>query len=406
MPSQNHKIFVTTAIHPTPRVQQVRGMFDLAEEKTSQLRWNIHLPLEEKPWNIGLIVGPSGCGKSTIARHLWSDNVIASANHSWPDDHSLVDGFPPDMPIKDIIELLCSVGFSSPPAWLRPFPVLSTGQQFRVTLARALAEARAGQPVVFDEYTSVVDRTVAQIGSAAVAKTVRRRKLQFVAVTCHDDVEDWLQPDWVYRPAENRFQWRCLRRRPDIHLEMVRCQPSAWALFAPHHYLSHALHRSATCFLATWKDRPVAFSAWMNHMGKGPPTKREHRTVTLPDYQGVGIGNRLSAFIASVWKALSYRAISTTTHPAMIAARCRSPDWKMHRRPSLSAGPEKKIRSLKHASTRLTAGFTYIGPAIDPTLAVRFLEIRHGRQTQTPDQKVYQGSVRPHSRRSLRSRRL
>jgi hypothetical protein len=68
--------------------------------------------------------------------------------------------------------------------------VLSTGQQFRCNLARAVA--LAADPIVFDEFTSVVDRTVAQIGSAAVAREVRRRKLRFVAVTCHEDVE-WLQ---------------------------------------------------------------------------------------------------------------------------------------------------------------------------------------------------------------------
>src|SRR4029077_5021989 len=61
--------------------------------------------------------------------------------------------------------------------------------------------------IVMDEFTSVVDRTVAQIGSAALAKTVRQRGQKFIAVTCHEDVEDWLQPDWVYRPAPNFFAW-------------------------------------------------------------------------------------------------------------------------------------------------------------------------------------------------------
>src|SRR5436190_1330716 len=119
--------------------------------------------------------------------------------------------------------------------------------------------AAPDRPVVFDEFTSVVDRTVAQIGSAALAKTVRQRAQQFVAVTCHEDVEAWLQPDWVYRPAENVFAWRRLRRRPVIALDVVRCRASAWALFAPHHYLSHGLSRGAVCFLASWNARPVAF---------------------------------------------------------------------------------------------------------------------------------------------------
>jgi hypothetical protein len=91
--------------------------------------------------------------------------------------------------------------------------VLSTGQQFRAALARTLAEALTDRRlVVFDEYTSVADRTLAQTCSHALQKTVRHHKLQCIAVTCHDDVTDWLQPDWTYEPAENRFAWRSLRR--------------------------------------------------------------------------------------------------------------------------------------------------------------------------------------------------
>jgi hypothetical protein len=256
---------------------------------------------------------------------------------------------------------LCAVGFSSPPAWLRPFPVLSTGQQFRVTLARLLAEAP--RLVVLDEYTSVVDRTVARVGSAALAKTVRARGQRFVAVTCHEDVEDWLQPDWVYRPAENLFLWRCLQRRPGIALTVVRCQASAWPLFAGNHYLSGNLNRSAVCFLATWEERPVAFSAWLPFFGRAGSVRdrrarREHRTVTLPDYQGVGIGNTLSDFCASLWAGLGYRATSTTTHPAMIRARLRSANWRLTRRPSFAAAHEGKVRHAVTCHTSQTIPFT------------------------------------------------
>ena len=358
-------ITVESPIAESPRVSQLRGTFDLVGEKSSRLQWNVSLPLDERPWNIGLIAGPSGCGKSTIARHFWPDHL--HRDFTWPRDAALLDGFPAPLSIKDITALLSAVGFSSPPAWLRPFHVLSTGQQFRVTLARLLAEAP--ELAVMDEYTSVVDRTVAQIGSAALVKVIRQRGQRFIAVTCHDDVEPWLQPDWVYRPAENAFTWRCLRRRPPISLTVVRCQASAWRLFAAHHYLSSALNRSAACFLASWDDRPVAFSAWLPFVGAGPPARREHRTVTLPDFQGAGIGNALSATLASMWKALGYRAISTTTHPAMMRARQKSPHWRMRRPPSLAIGSERRLKKLQHATTRLTAGFEYVGPSLPRRLA-------------------------------------
>jgi GNAT superfamily N-acetyltransferase len=365
-------ITVESAIAATPRVAQLRGLFDLRAEANSRLEWTVRMPLEDRPWHIGLITGPSGCGKSTIARHLWPAQLAHCANLTWPAGHALVDGFPAALSIKDIAGLLSAVGFSSPPAWLRPFAVLSTGQQFRATLARLLAEALVDPErplIVQDEYTSVIDRTVARIGSAALARAVRGRGLRFVAVSCHDDVIDWLQPDWVYRPAEDSFTWRSLRRRPAIALSVQRCRPEAWTLFSHHHYLSHGLVRGATCFLACWEDRPVAFSAWLPFVGAGRPARREHRTVTLPDYQGAGIGHALSTLLASMWRGLGYRATSTTTHPALIQARRRSPFWVLRRAPSLAASRPERLPGLRHATTRLTAGFEYTGPALPQRLA-------------------------------------
>src|SRR5262249_4186263 len=123
------------------------------------------------------------------------------------------------------------------------------------------------------------------------------------------------------------FTWRLLRRRPAITLEVFRCRAAAWALFHHHHYLNQSLAKAAVCFLATSDRRAVAFSAWVNALPRRGG-RREHRTVTLPDYQGVGIGFALSTFLASLWKGLGFRATSTTTHPAFIGARRRSPLWR------------------------------------------------------------------------------
>ncbi len=128
-------VTVESPIERSPRVLQVEGLFDLQAEAVSRCSWTVALPLDERPWHIGLIVGPSGCGKSTIARHLWPETDAASG-FAWPTNRSLLDAFPAELSVKDVVALLSSVGFSSPPCWLRPYEVLSTGQKFRVTLAR------------------------------------------------------------------------------------------------------------------------------------------------------------------------------------------------------------------------------------------------------------------------------
>ena len=372
------RVVRTCGINRTARVAQLEGYFDLPPARTVTLEWDVNLPIEDRPWSVGLIVGPSGSGKSSIARDLFGDRVVQG--YDWPVNKSVVDGFPKGMSIKQITGLLSSVGFSAPPSWLRPFAVLSTGEQFRVTLARALAEAGAAIAVV-DEFTSVVDRKVARIGSAAVAKAVRRAEQQFIAVTCHTDVESWLQPDWIYQPHLRRFRWRELQARPPIALTVRRCAPDEWARFREHHYLNTDLNIGARCFLACIDDEPVGFTAVLPLMGyRG--RWREHRTVCLPEYQGVGIGMAQSSVVGSIVTAATEGDYySTTSHPAFIAARARSPLWRQQRAQAMSGGRQRwggdtgtRNRPRKLRSFRMTATFEYVGPRADKDQARRMWE--------------------------------
>jgi GNAT superfamily N-acetyltransferase len=356
---------------------QCEGLFDIPIAQRSEQKWVVDFELPER-WNVGLIVGPSGCGKTTIAREVFGD-AIAPESWRWPHSQAIIDGFPRSMSIKEIIELLCSVGFSSPPSWLRPFRVLSTGEQFRAHVARTLAEL--GELAVVDEFTSVVDRTVAKIASAAVQKCVRRRAQRLIAVTCHYDIVEWLEPDWIYDPSTGEFRVGRSLRRPEIKLDVFRVHHSAWQIFRKHHYLSSVLNHSAVCFLAEWEKRPVAFSSWVHFVTRrsAGATKREHRTVTLPDFQGVGIGNALSNFCASLWRGLGFRAISTTSHPAMIRLRLASKNWVCRRYGSSSSSSTWRRATGFRAGTgtawnRWTAGFEYIGPAMARAEAKRLLE--------------------------------
>lgn len=369
-----------TPVVRSGRVMQLEGLFDVAPGQRSTNRWTVELPIDEgEPWQIGLVVGPSGSGKSTLAREAFADCFAES--YIWPDDRAVVDGFPEELGIKDVTTALSSVGFSSPPAWLRPFRCLSNGEQFRATLARAVVDPRPR--ILVDEFTSVVDRTVAQIGSVAVAKAVRRVPgKQFVAVTCHDDVEAWLCPDWIVEMPAGTFARRSLRR-PSIELEICRVHHSAWNTFKHHHYLTATLHKAAKCFCAFYRGRPVAFDAWLPFVGRlkdGRKAMRGSRTVCLPDFQGVGIGNALFTHIAAVWKTLGYRAFSCTAHPAEIRSRMRSDKWVMTRKPSRSprdssAKKDKQWKSLAASRSfhRLTASFEYVGPAVELETAKRLV---------------------------------
>jgi len=346
---------------------QIEGMFDVAPAETSGETWNVHLPLEEREWNIGLIVGPSGCGKSTIAREVWGDAVFESFD--WPPDKSVLDAFPKNMSIKDISALLSSVGFSSPPLWLRPYRVLSTGQKMRVDTARLLAQDN--KTSVMDEFTSVVDRTVAQIGSAAIARTVRKRGQRFVAVTCHYDVTEWLQPDWVYQPHTSEFLWRFPERFPRIELEVKRVHHTAWRLFKQYHYLSAKYNTGTRTFVAFLDSAPVALVGVI--IAPHPNVQKRyriHRAVCLPDYQGVGIGKSMMNHLAGAYKALGMRMLCTTGHPALIGAWKKGTVWRcIHHGLKRPHHHSSGVRRWRTSYDRITATFEYVGDVMDSSEA-------------------------------------
>jgi ABC-type ATPase with predicted acetyltransferase domain len=181
------------------RVSEVMTDFDINPTHSNEL-FEGSIDIEDENWNVGIIVGGSGTGKSTIAKQLFSENYISGYQY---DNRSVLDNMPNNCTTKEIELAFTSVGFASPPCWLKPYHVLSTGEKMRVDLARAILSKN--DMVVFDEFTSVVDRVVAKTCSVAVQKEIRRRDKKFIAVTCHKDIIEYLQPDWVYDTDQKCF---------------------------------------------------------------------------------------------------------------------------------------------------------------------------------------------------------
>jgi len=347
---------VETPVHRTFRVEQIAGMFDVPLPKRASETFRAEVPDLSEDWSIGVIVGPSGSGKSTIARRAFGKHLYNA--RAWPEDRAVVDGFESDS-TRQITGMLTRVGFSSPPSWVKPYRVLSRGEQFRCELARALLQRKL--LVVFDEFTSVVDRTVAQIGSAAVSKAIRgdAAKPRFVAVTCHYDVLPWLEPDWVLDMASGKLDRRRLRR-PRIELGLYHCRNSLWPLFARHHYLSGSLSPVAQCFAAYWKKRLVAFCGVLSLVGR-KNRWRISRLVTLPDFQGLGIGMAVAEAVAEIYRSRGHRINITAGHPAVIAHCRRAPAWRTVGIRRANRRGTRLRSNYRDSSGRAVVSFEYVG---------------------------------------------
>ena len=88
---------------------------------------------------------------------------------------------------------LSAVGLNSLPVWCRPRNVLSVGEGFRADIALNIDNG-----AMFDEFTSTIDRTVAQSTSNGLQKYIRDNGYHNVVFcSCHKDYIPFLKPNIV-----------------------------------------------------------------------------------------------------------------------------------------------------------------------------------------------------------------
>ncbi len=401
---------------------QVAGMLDVPSDQRLAHELVAEVPGLDEQWIMGAIVGPSGSGKTTLARQAFH---AIDQPRPWPNDRAIVDvlgeegggrvgegegGSDADgtrsapTTIKDITRTLVGVGLGSVPTWLKPYRVLSGGERFRADLARAILSRaeqcsvppRAQCVVVIDEFTSTLDRNSAQTTAMAVARLMRTNQQsnarhspsagpapRLVLITCHTDVLPWLAPDWVIELDPIAAPRLVYRPFPPPHFDLVvqRVPQSLWRGFAAQHYLAHGLAASATCYAAILKGSafevqdlakkqkpalscppsPVAFCAVAATLG-WKKSKHIARLVTLPEFQGLGIGGRLLDEVARRESQRGTRITITASHPAILAHCSNSPRWQfVEVKKTGSTRQRYQGREVRCSAGRAVASFRYTG---------------------------------------------
>jgi ABC-type lipoprotein export system ATPase subunit len=343
----------------------VYDAYDLKESDEASVKINLLEPseLKREDWNIGLIVGPSGAGKSTAL-----NNIAPQPSFSFDPKKALISNFDFLEP-SEAAKLLTSIGLSSVPAWLRPYGVLSNGEQYRARLAMVLGKAAPNEIITVDEYTSVIDRNVAKAMSVAVSKYIRREGLKVVLASCHYDIIDWLQPDFVYEPKKGGApvwgDWLWCGP-PIFELNAVRRSYEAWDLFKEHHYLTDQLNKAFGIVTFEHGSQPVALVAFKPQpTGAIPNGYGLSRTVVLPDFQGMGIGKKVSEVVAAALVNEGKRVFTKTVNPALGEYRNASPNW----RPTSKNGKIRNdVETDGRAINRLTRAsycHEYTGPPLE-----------------------------------------
>jgi len=341
--------------------QYVYDTFDIQNQEETSVSIPMDLGSAKTfDWNIGLILGGSGSGKTTILKKCGQLKKVEFDQYK-----PLISNFDWLEP-KDATLVLTSMGLSSVPTWLRSFHTLSNGEQYRATLAYLVASAKDGEVILVDEYTSVVDRDVAKAMSFALQKYIRRENKRIILASCHYDILEWLMPDWTCSPQKGGALERCdyLRQgRPQITLQVSRVEVETWDLFKKHHYLTEEVNKSCKFLLFEWNDKPIGIVAIINQPRKGCPNGFAiSRIVIMPDFQGMGLGVKLSEFCGGLIRNMSGLCFIKTVNPALGEYFNKSKNW----RPTLKNGKVGNTNddNAKNRKTRLSYCHEYIGASI------------------------------------------
>tara|TARA_R110000744_G_scaffold296545_1_gene406435 strand:+ start:39 stop:1220 length:1182 start_codon:yes stop_codon:yes gene_type:complete len=352
--------------------------FDIQNKEETSVKIPINFAECKKfDWNIGVIYGGSGTGKTTLLKEFGD-----LTNDEFDENKPLISNFDWLEP-KEATFLLSAMGLASVPTWLRPYALLSNGEQYRASLAYKVAKAKDGEVILIDEFTSVVDRDVAKAMSNALQKYIRRTNKKIILASCHFDIMEWLLPDWTYSPLKGRVEKHEYRlsNRPKIELSVFRCRYETWNIFKQHHYLSEELNKAAKSFVFLMNDKPVAFIAVLP-MPSGTISNayRVSRLVVLPDFQGLGIGIDILNLIGSMYKKDEKKLYIKTSNPSLFKGMERNKKhWiittQNNNIESIKKQNEKfksegKDNGMKLRKESITKGYKFIGEEYDQDINV------------------------------------
>lgn len=328
---QTYHVKLESEISDSYKCKRAADSLDIDVKKKSIHELNICCDIE-KDFNIGLIIGSSGSGKTTLAKKIYGENCFKNYLNN---EKTILDQFPEKFTYDECAEMLTGIGLSSVPCWIRPIKTLSNGQKSRAEAALSMCQNDIS---VIDEWTSVVDRTVAKVMSHCIQKHARKTDKKIVLLSCHYDVIDWINPDWIIdcnkqEFIDRRLLCRDFKRSELLKFEIKKCERKSWKYFSKYHYLSENLPggyiETFGLFLGL---NQIGFQCFANYVPHSNKNKKKimhfNRTVIHPDYCGFGLGIHFINKTAEIMNKIGFKIMGKFSSIPVYKSLIKSKHWK------------------------------------------------------------------------------
>ncbi len=196
---QTYEVNLKSKIFNNYRCKRACDSLDIDIKKKSEHNFKIECDLETN-FNIGLIYGNSGSGKTTLAKKIYGENIF---DIKLNEDECIMNQLNEEYNYDECAMILNGIGLNSVPCWVKPLKTLSNGQRARAEAVYLMQSKK--DIVVIDEWTSVVDRTIAKVMSLCLNKYAKKNNKKIIVLSCHKDIIEWLNPDWIIDCNKQEF---------------------------------------------------------------------------------------------------------------------------------------------------------------------------------------------------------
>lgn len=289
--------YLTKPQNITQRVAEVAEAFGVGVDESIE-----HVVLDNYEFNeefdVCYITGASGSGKSSLLRELKQHYNVEDVDFDMDSDSAIVDLVGDTL--DEALNLLSVVGLSEARIFVKRPRDLSDGQKYRYQLACMLYKKQS--VLCIDEFTSLLDRTTAEVVAYNMQKCCRRNGVKLIVATAHNDLEEFLNPSTVINFGNDEDEVETKYREVDCdynpfekYLEISEATKDDFKKLIKYHYKNvKSVPGTKAMYKLTYKERLVGIAVYgcTNRMLSGRNEYFNKFYMTAKGYPRMDIVNK------------------------------------------------------------------------------------------------------------------